>query len=101
MPLLRERLFCYICFREVKSMDRLDEIAEKFAITLDSQLCNDSDYLKSTALLHEFSEGLSAEQSAELDDIAAGLTSAAFNAGVRSGLKLGARIAVGLSGSDK
>ena len=82
-------------------MDILDELAEKFAITLDSQLCNNSDYLKSTALLHEFSEELTAEKSTELDDIAAALTSAAFNAGVRSGLKLGARITVGLIGSEK
>ncbi len=82
-------------------MDILDELAEKFALTLDSQLCNDSNYLKSTALLHEFSERLTAEQSAELDDIAGRLTSASFNVGVHSGLKLGARIAVGLIGSDK
>lgn len=82
-------------------MDILNELAEKFAITLDSQLCNNSGYLKSTALLHELSEGLPAEKATELDDIAAALTSAAFNAGVRSGLKLGARIAVGLIGSDK
>lgn len=82
-------------------MDILDELAEKFAITLDFQLCNNSDYLKSTALLHEFSEELTAEQSAELDDIAASLTAAAFNSGVRSGLKLGAQIAVGLIGNDK
>ena len=82
-------------------MDILDELAEKFALTLDSQLCNDSNYLKSTALLHEFSEGLSTEQSAELDEISCALTNAAFNAGVRSGLKLGARIAVGLIGGYK
>lgn len=82
-------------------MDILDELAEKFAITLDSRLCSDSDYLKAMALLHEFSKELSAEQSAELDDIAGRLTSAAFNTGVRSGLKLGAQIAVGLIGNDK
>jgi len=82
-------------------MDILDELAEKFAITLDSQLCNNSDYLKSTALLHEFSEELKAEKSTELDDIASALTAAAFNSGVRSGLQLGARVAVGLIGSDK
>ncbi len=81
-------------------MDILDKLAERFAITLDSELCNDSSYLKAMAQLHELSEGLSAENAAELDDIAAGLTAAAFNAGVRSGLKLGARIAVGLIGSD-
>jgi hypothetical protein len=27
-------------------MDILDELAEKFAITLDSELCNNSEYLK-------------------------------------------------------
>lgn len=82
-------------------MDILNELAEKFAITLDSELCNDSDYLKSMGLLHEFSENLSDEKASELNDIAAGLTAAAFNAGIRSGLRLGARIAVGLIGSEK
>lgn len=82
-------------------MDILDELAERFAVTLDSRLCSDSDYLKTMALLHEFSKELSAEQSAEIDDITGRLTSASFNAGVRSGLKLGARIAVGLLDSDK
>ena len=82
-------------------MDILDELAEKFAITLDSQLCSNSDYLKAMALLHELSKELSAEQHTELDDIAGRLTSASFNAGVRSGLKLGARIAVGLLDSNK
>lgn len=82
-------------------MDILDELAEKFAITLDSKLCSNSEYLKAMALLHEFAEGLSPEQSAELDDIAGRLTSTAFNAGVRSSLKLGAKIAVGLLDGDK
>ena len=72
-------------------MGILDELAEKFAITLDSKLCCDSNYLKAIALLHEFAEGLSPEQSAELDDIAGRLTSASFNAVVRSGLKLVAK----------
>ena len=82
-------------------MDVLDELAEKFAITLDSKLCNDRSYLKDMALLHEFSERLSTEQSAEIDDIAGRLRSASFNVGVRSGLKLGAQIAVGLLDSEK
>ena len=82
-------------------MDILNELAEKFAITLDSELCNNSGYLKAMALLHELSKKLSAEQSAELDDIVGRLTSSAFNAGVRSGLKLGAKIAVGLLDSYK
>ena len=82
-------------------MDILNELAEKFAITLDTELCNDSNYLKAMAQLHELSERLSVEKATELDDIAAALTSAAFNAGIRSGQKLGARIAVGLIGSEK
>lgn len=82
-------------------MDILNDLAEKFAITLDSELCNDSNYLKAMAQLHELSEGLPAERATELDDIAASLTYASFNAGVRSGLKLGAQIAVGLIGSVK
>ena len=82
-------------------MDILNELAEKFAITLDTELCNDSNYLKALAQLHELSEGLPAEKATELDDIAASLTAAAFNSGVRSGLQVGARVAVGLIGSDK
>ena len=82
-------------------MDILNELAERFAITLDSELCNDSNYLKAMAQLHELSEGLPAEKATELDDIATALTSAAFNAGIRSGLRLGAKIAVGLIGSEK
>ena len=82
-------------------MDILNELAEKFAITLDSELCNDSNYLKAMAQLHELSEGMTAEKATELDDITASLTAAAFNVGIRSGLRLGARIAVGLIGGDK
>lgn len=82
-------------------MDILNELAEKFAITLDSEHCNDSNYLKAMAQLHELSEGLPTEKAAKLDDIAASLTATAFNAGIRSGMKLGARIAIGLIGSDK
>ena len=82
-------------------MDILNELAERFAITLDSELCNDSNYLKAMAQLHELSEGMTAEKATELDDITASLTAAAFNVGIRSGLRLGARIAVGLIGGDK
>jgi hypothetical protein len=82
-------------------MDILNGLAERFAITLDSELCNDSNYLKAMAQLHELSEGMTAEKATELDDITASLTAAAFNAGIRSGLRLEARIAVGLIGGDK
>ena len=82
-------------------MDILDELAGKFALTLDSQLCNNSDYLKATALLHEISRELHVKKATELENISADLTAAAFNEGIRSGLRLGARIAVGLVGNDK
>ncbi len=82
-------------------MDILDELAEKFAITLDSQLCNNSDYLKATAMLNELGREFPIKKATEIEDIAADLTAAAFNTGIRSGLKLGARIAIGLIGSDK
>ena len=66
-------------------MDILNELAERFAITLDSELCNDSNYLKATAQLHELSEGLPTEVAKEFDDITAGMTTAAFNAGFAQG----------------
>ena len=82
-------------------MDILDELAEKFAITLDSQLCNNSDYLKATAMLNELVREFPIKKATEIEDIAADLTAAAFNTGIRSGLKLGARIAIGLIGIGK
>jgi hypothetical protein len=82
-------------------MDILDELADKFALTLDSQLCNNSDYLKATAMLNELVREFPIKKATEIEDIAADLTAAAFNTGIRSGLKLGARIAIGLIGSDK
>ena len=42
---------CYVYFLEVREMDILDELAEKFALTLDSQLCNNSEYLKAIRVL--------------------------------------------------
>lgn len=82
-------------------MDILDDLTEKFALTLDSQLCNNSDYLKATALLHEITREFPVKKATELENISADLTAAAFNAGIRSGLRLGARIAAGLIGNDK
>lgn len=82
-------------------MDILDELADKFALTLDSQLCNNSDYLKATAMLNELVREFPIKKATEIEDIAADLTAATFNTGIRSGLKLGARIAVGLIDSDK
>ncbi len=82
-------------------MDILDELIERFAMTLDSELCNNADYLKATALIHESSRELTTDQAKEFEDNLGRLTLAAFNAGIRSGLRLGAKIAAGLISSDK
>lgn len=82
-------------------MDILDELIERFAMTLDSGLCNNADYLKATALIHELSRELTTDQAKEIEDASGRLASAVFNAGIRSGLRLGAKIAVGLISSDK
>ena len=82
-------------------MDILDKLVEKFAITLDSELCNNSEYLKVMALLNELVREFPIKKATEIEDIAADLTAAAFNTGIRSGLKLGARIAIGLIGIGK
>lgn len=54
-------------------MDTLDELAEKFAINLDSTL-------------------MSAEQTSELDVLIGMLSSAIFYSATKAGMKLGARI---------
>lgn len=77
-------------------MDILDELAERFSITLDTELVENADYLKATALLHELAASLPEETAAELDDYTSRLTAAAFSVGVKSGLRLGAKIAAGL-----
>lgn len=83
-------------------MDILSELAENFMITLDSALLNDSGHLKATMQLHEYLEHeLSPDKSANVEEIVTTLTSATFNAGIKAGLRLGAKIAVGLIGGDK
>lgn len=78
-------------------MDILDELAGNFMITLDTELLNDSEHLKATMLMHEYLEHeLSPDKSAKIEEIVSTLTSATFNAGVKAGLRLGAKIAVGL-----
>ena len=78
-------------------MDILSELAENILITLDSELLNDSAHLKATMQLHEYLEHeLSSDKSAKIEEIMSTLTSATFNAGVKAGLRLGAKIAVRL-----
>lgn len=85
-------------------MDILDELTNKFADLLDTGLVASPDYQRASALLNDFSENrLSEEQAKELTDLVGSLSSAVFRASAKSGMKLGASIAVGLlmNGGDK
>lgn len=78
-------------------MDILDELAEKFAINLDSTLMSNPEYNKVSFQLKEFFENkLSAEQVSELDVITGMLSSAIFYSAIKAGMKLGAKITAGL-----
>ncbi len=74
-------------------MDILDELAEKFAINLDSTLMSNPEYNKVSLQLKEFYENkLSADQASELDVLIGMLSSAIFYSATKAGMKLGARI---------
>ncbi len=74
-------------------MDILDELAEKFAINLDSTLISNPEYNKVSLQLKEFYENkLSAEQTSELDVLIGMLSSVIFYSATKAGMKLGARI---------
>lgn len=74
-------------------MGILEELAEKFAISLDSTLMSNPEYNKASLQLRELYENkLSAEQASELDAIIGMLSSAIFYSATKAGMKLGARI---------
>ena len=74
-------------------MDTLDELAEKFAINLDSTLMSNPEYNKVSLQLKEFYENkLSAQQASELDALIGKLSSVIFNSAAKAGMKLGAKI---------
>lgn len=78
-------------------MDILDELAEKFAINLDSTLMSNPEYNKASLPLKELYENkLSAEQASELDVIIGMLSSAIFYSATKAGMRLAAKITVGI-----
>ena len=78
-------------------MNILDEIAERFAVTLDSSLRDNADYARTYAMIHEFSElKLSATDAEELEDLVGRLASAVFTSSTTASMQLGAQIAVAL-----
>ncbi|MCM1362240.1 MAG: hypothetical protein NC235_10090 [Clostridiales bacterium] len=78
-------------------MDILDDLIEKFAISLDSTLMSNPEYNKTSLQLKElFENKLSAEQASELDLIIGMLSSAIFYSATKVGMRLGAKITAGL-----
>lgn len=82
-------------------MDILDELTDKYSVEFDSELCSNNDYQKAISELHEFSEGLTEGSADKVEIITESLATAAFHAGIKAGMWLGARIAVGLIVEDK
>ena len=77
-------------------MDILDELTRKFSELLDAELTENSQNYEISAKFNEFCEQLPPEQSTELDEIVGKMLSANFNSAVKAGMKLGAKITVGL-----
>ncbi len=74
-------------------MDILDELAEKFAINLDSTLVSNPEYNKVSLQLEElYEKKFSKEQASELDALIGKLSSVIFHSATRAGMKLGAKI---------
>lgn len=74
-------------------MDILDELIEKFAVTLDLELINNPDYNQTSSVLNDFCENkLSEELASELNKIIGKLSSEIFHSATKSGMKLGAKI---------
>lgn len=84
-------------------MDILDELIEKFAVTLDSELINNSNYNQISAILNDFCENkLSVEQASELNEIIGKFSSEIFHSATKSRMKMGAKIVSELlSNGDK
>jgi len=77
-------------------MDILDELTRKFSESLDAELTGNPQNYEVSTKFNEFCEQLPPEQSEELDEIVGKMLSANFNSAVKAGMKLGARIAIGL-----
>ena len=77
-------------------MEIRDELAGKFAEALDTELVSNPQHHEISARFSEFCEQLPEDKSEELDEIVGKMLSANFNSAVKAGMKLGARIAIGL-----
>ena len=78
-------------------MDILDEIIDRFTLTIDKALMSDLKHNQATEQLNQFCmEQLSEKQSEELNEIVGKLSSAIFLSSAKAGMKIGAQITVGL-----
>ena len=74
-------------------MNILDELAEKFAINLNSTLVSNPEYNKVSLQLQElYEKKFSKEQTSELDALIGKLSSVIFNSAAKAEMKLGAKI---------
>ena len=78
-------------------MDILDEIIDRFTLTIDKELMSNLNHNQATEMLNKFcTEQLSEKQSDELNEIVGRLSSAIFLSSAKAGMKIGAQITVRL-----
>lgn len=78
-------------------MDILDEIIDRFTLTIDKELMSDLKHNQATEMLNKFcTEQLTEKQSYDLNEIVGKLSSAIFLSATKAGMKIGAQIAVSL-----
>ena len=78
-------------------MDILNEIIDRFTLTIDKSLMSNITHNQATERLNKFCvEQLSEKQSDELNEIVGRLSSAIFMSAAKAGMKIGAQITAGL-----
>lgn len=78
-------------------MDILNEIIDRFTLTIDKSLMSNLKHNQATEMLNKFcTEQLSEKQSDELNEIVGKLSSAIFLSAAKAGMKIGAQITAGL-----
>ena len=78
-------------------MDIIEEIIDRFTLTIDKELMSNLNHNRATERLNKFCvEQLSEKQSEKLNEIVGKLSSAIFLSAAKAGMKIGSQIAVSL-----
>lgn len=78
-------------------MDVLEEIIDRYTLTIDKKLMSNLKHNQATEMLNKFcSEQFSEKQADELNEIIGKLSSAIYMSSAEAGMKIGAKITVGL-----